>query len=221
MGVGSHLGIQLRDYDARILTFIPHYDAMLAAAAAALVPLVRRAPRVVDLGIGSGALSERVAAALSHPRIVGIDEDEGMLALARRRLGAAVRLFHGDFQRTALPVCDAITASFALHHVPTHRRKARLYSRCHAALRSRGTLVTADCFPASDSRLRKAGRQRWLEHLERSYARAEADRLLRAWAHEDHYFVLDDELRLLRNAGFAAEVVWRHDAFAVLAASKG
>ena len=33
MGVASHLGIQLTEYDRRIRTFIPDYEEMLDAAA--------------------------------------------------------------------------------------------------------------------------------------------------------------------------------------------
>ena len=87
MGAASHLGIQLREYDLRIRTFIPRYEEMLDAAAAALRALPRRRPLVVDLGIGSGALSARSLAAQPAARIVGIDSDEGMLRMAQKRLG--------------------------------------------------------------------------------------------------------------------------------------
>ena len=50
-----------------------------------------------------------------------------------------------------------------------------------------------------------------------SYAPAEARALLRAWAREDVYVPLEAELTLLRGAGFRVEVVWRRDAFAVIA----
>ena len=56
MGVATHLGIKLADYDSRIRTFIPHYEEMLDVAAAAIQP---RARTIVDLGIGTGALSAR------------------------------------------------------------------------------------------------------------------------------------------------------------------
>ena len=59
MGVASHLGIKLTEYDSRIRTFIPHYEEMLDVAAAAIPP---RARTIVDLGIGTGALSSRCLA---------------------------------------------------------------------------------------------------------------------------------------------------------------
>ena len=222
MGVAAHLGIRLRDYDARIRTFIPWYDEMLDAAAAALNALDRRRrPLIVDLGIGSGALAARLLAVRPAAKVVGDDNDDGMLALARKRLGRAVATLSGDFLRAAVPRCDVVTASFALHHVPTRRRKAALYARCHAALRPGGLLVNADCCLASSGRLEAFNRDRWLAHLQRRYSRARASAFLRAWAREDFYFRLDDEIRLLQAAGFTVDVPWRRDSFAVIVGTRG
>ncbi len=40
------------------------------------------------------------------------------------------------------------------------------------------------------------------------------------WAKEDVYFTLDREIELLRDAGFAVEVTWRKDSFAVIVGLK-
>jgi trans-aconitate 2-methyltransferase len=225
----SHLGIDLREYDARIRTFIPAYEEMLDEAASALGTLVAaRAPRVLDLGIGSGALSARVLRLRPRSRIVGIDSDPAMLSVAARRLRGRLTPVVADFSRARLregrdgagPPFDAITASFALHHVRTKRQKAGLYRRCFAALGRRGALVNADCCLAAVPALQRAGRESWLAHLERSYSRAQSKQYLRTWAREDVYFTLDDERTLMEAAGFAVDVVWRRDSFAVVVGVK-
>jgi hypothetical protein len=63
-----------------------------------------------------------------------------------------------------------------------------------------------------------AGRRAWLDHLERTYSPREARAFLRTWAREDFYTTLEQELALMKAAGFRADVVWRHEAFAVIAA---
>jgi SAM-dependent methyltransferase len=219
MGVATHLGIRLRDYDRMIRTFIPHYEEMLDEASSALRLLTTRSPLIVELGIGSGALAQRCLAVAPRARIVGLDVDPDILALARRRLGRRLTTIDGRFQSVLLPRCDAVTASFALHHVRTRARKATVYRRVARALRPGGLFVIADCCVASDRDQRALDRSAWRAHLERSYRPARAEGYLRAWAKEDVYFPLNDEIDLLRRAGFRVDVRWRRDAFAVLVAS--
>lgn len=219
MSVASHLGIRLDEYDARIRTFVPHYERMIDAVAATLDLLAGEAPAVVDLGIGTGALAMRCLAVRPGARLVGIDGDPGMLAAARVRLAGhdAVELIQGDFLDFELPACDAIVASIALHHVRTAERKRAFLGACGAALREGGVLIVADCFPAREPRLARRQHEAWLDHLTQSYSRDEAESYLRAWAGEDVYFPLDDELSWMRDAGLATEVVFREDGFAVIA----
>jgi SAM-dependent methyltransferase len=221
MGAASHLGIDLREYDARIRTFIPGYEDLLDAAAAVLaVSIGLRNPVIVDLGIGTGALAARCLAAKPSARLAGVDEDEGMLAVAARRIGQRFTGIRGSFERVELPACDAVTASLALHHVPTSARRARLFRRIHNALKSGGVLISADCYLASSASLRAAERRDWLAHLERRYTARQAAGYLKAWAKEDHYARLMDEAAMLQRAGFAVDIVWRRGGFAVVAATK-
>ncbi|MEZ5287029.1 MAG: class I SAM-dependent methyltransferase [Vicinamibacterales bacterium] len=219
VAVSSHLKIALDEYDARIRTFIPNYEEMLAAAADALVTLAGTPETVVDLGIGTGALAAAVAAAAPKAALVGIDEDEGMLGMASRRLpGRALTLVPGNFTRAPLPRADGITASLSLHHIRSRRTRAALFARARHALRPRGAFVTADCHPAANAALAAAGHEAWRDHLAVHYGRRKAGAFLEAWSHEDFYVPLDTELRLLREAGFSPDVAWRRGAFAVIAA---
>jgi len=213
MGVASHLGIKLTEYDARIRTFIPHYEEMLDAAAAAIQP---RARTIVDLGIGTGALSARCLETAPRAKAIGIDVDPEILALARRRLGDRATFITGSFLRAPLPACDALVASFSLHHVRTRAAKASLYRRIHAALRPGGVFLIVDSQPATDASVRRAQVDQWLAHLRRRYTAAQARGIFRSWSHEDVYVPLDAEIALLRESGFRVELLWRRGAFAVL-----
>jgi ubiquinone/menaquinone biosynthesis C-methylase UbiE len=220
MGVAAHLGIRVADYDESIRTFIPHYENILDAAADAVATSCGRSPHVVDLGTGSGALASRVIQTCRRARIVGIDADTGMLALARRRLRSRMKMVTADFTDAPLPRCDVVTASFALHHIQSRRAKSAMYAKCFAALTSGGVIVNADCCLSSSAALQARDRAAWHRHLARNYGRAGAERYLRAWAKEDRYFTLDEERRLLTRAGFKVDIVWRRDCFAVMVGSK-
>ena len=213
MSVATHLGIKLADYDARIRTFIPDYEEMLDVAAVAIPARTRT---IVDLGIGTGALAARCLASAPAARLIGIDVDPAIVALAAKRLRDRATFTTGSFLRAPLPRCDAAVASFSLHHVRTRAAKAALYRRIHAALRPRGLFISVDCQPASDPFVRRAQRQAWLAHLRRAYAAARAAAILGSWAREDVYVPLDAELALMRRSGFRVEILWRRGAFAVL-----
>lgn len=217
MSVATHLGIDLAEYDARIRTFIPHYEEMLDVAAAAID---QRSLVIVELGIGTGALSARCLRTAPQARIVGIDADAEILRAAAQRLPVNAKFVCSSFLRAEIPRCDAVVASFALHHVRTRRSKAALYARIAEALKPDGRVVTVDCQPASDVTLARRQREAWKSHLMASYSEREADNYLEAWSHEDFYVPLDSEMELTTRAGFAVEVLWRKDAFAVLLAKK-
>jgi trans-aconitate methyltransferase len=220
MGATEHLGIRFGSYDATIATLIPHYRELVHAAAAAVDVVAPLAPAVVDLGTGSGALAAAILKVRPKARLIGIDNDANMLAAARRRLRGRIDTIEDNFELARIPRCDVVSASFALHHVDTGRKKGALYKRCFTALRDGGMLVSADCFLASSSRLRQRNRQAWLEHLQRKYTKKKAEQFLRTWAKEDVYFSLDREMELLTDAGFSIEIPWRQDSFAVVVGLK-
>jgi tRNA (cmo5U34)-methyltransferase len=216
MSVAAHLGIDLKEYDARIRTFIPDYQVMLEEAAAA-VP--QNARTILDLGTGTGSLARLCLKQARQARVVGIDADAAILQLAAKRLGGRATLICASFLKVSLPASDAVVASFALHHVRTARAKARLYARVRAALRPGGVFISVDCHPASDRAVAARQREGWRLHLQHTYPRAEADAFLAAWAKEDVYVPLADEIALLRRNGLMVDVIWRKGSFAVLSAS--
>jgi ubiquinone/menaquinone biosynthesis C-methylase UbiE len=220
MGVASHLHIRIDEYDSRIRTFIPGYEDMISAAAQVLGVLDEPAPHVIDLGTGTGALAAACLRVRPDARITAIDSDRDILDLARQRLiGSTVApsFVTGVFEQVALHDCDAIVASLSLHHIRTNEAKRLLYRQCRDVLSPGGLLVSADCCPASDPPLALQQHLAWRDHLRLSYSDAEADGFFAAWAEEDVYFSLEDELTMMRGAGLSADVIWRAGAMAVIA----
>ena len=217
MGVASHLGINLAEYDSRIRTFIPHYEEMLDVAAAAIPSSTRT---IVDLGVGTGALSARCQQTAPRARTVGIDLDPDILEMARTRLGERATLIAGSFLRAPLPACDAVVTSFALHHIRTRAAKAAMFQRIRKALEPRGLFISVDSCPAVDPAVRRSQIEEWHAHLRRSYSARETAVIFKSWSHEDVYVPLDAELALIRAAGFRAELLWRRGAFSVIRAAR-
>ncbi len=224
MSVAQHLKIKLSEYDRRIRTFIPNYEEMLAEVAATMSLVEKKQPIIVDLGIGTGALAARCLQVSPQARLVGIDSDADILALARRRISQKrapqPTLIHGNFLENSLPRCDAIIATLALHHIAEANTKQRFYAKCLAALRRGGILANGDCFMAENARLSQRYMEMWQRHLRRFYSLRQARGFFNTWADEDTYFPLVQELAMLKAVGFEVEVIWRRAPFAVMMGRK-
>ena len=219
--VHRHLGIEIRTYDENIRRFIPGYETMLAVAAR---EIVRAKPDLtLDLGGGTGALSEAILSADASGTVELIDIDGGMLAQARSRLArfdGRARFTESSFH-APLPPCDAAAASLALHHIPSIGEKRALYRRIYGALRDGGVFVNADATMPAAPPQRNATWRSWISHMVASgIAEPRAREYFAQWAEEDTYFPLDDELDAVRTAGFDAECVWRRGPIAVVVARK-
>jgi SAM-dependent methyltransferase len=223
VSVASHLAVTPRAYDRRIRALIPWYGELLDAAAASLAYAVRPIQSIADLGIGTGALTQRCLRVAPRARVIGIDADAAMLAVARQRLRGRRRatLVHEDFTAAALPRCDAIVASFALHHIRSPRAKAAFYGRCIDALGPGGVLISADCFPPASPQAWARDTEHWVSFLAREFGtRQKARRVLDSWSDEDTYVRLDYETEMLKRAGFTVDVPWRRSPFGVLVGVK-
>lgn len=219
--VRTHLHVEVEEYDAAIRRFIPGYEEMLDRAADAA--LERRPTTVLDLGAGTGALSEVLLARETGCVVLVLDVDPEMLGTARGRLarfGERVRFVEGSFF-DALPSCDAVVASLSLHHIPSLARKGAVYRAIAEALPERGVFVNADVTMPEPGAARDGAWRGWADHLVSSgIAEDEAWRHFDEWSHEDTYFPEEHEIRLMRDAGFDARRAWSKGVSTLLVGQK-
>jgi SAM-dependent methyltransferase len=108
--------------------------------------------RVADMGMGSGAGSQALAALYPQLEVVGVDVDPTMVALARERYTLPNLSFVvGDVAREVFPEgsLDGVFDSSVLHHVTTfggydHENAARALAVQARALKDHGVLVVRD-----------------------------------------------------------------------------
>ena len=127
----AHFDAEAADYDAQ-RPYRLHY-AELQQVMLRAIPYPPEASFIVlELGIGTGLLTEQLLRRFPHATVEAYDLSEEMLARARQRLapfGTRVKLSSGDFS-TTLPKAtyDLICSSLALHHLPRANRD-RFYRR--------------------------------------------------------------------------------------------
>ena len=204
-------------YDALRRRLVPRFDDFYGAAVGALSLASRPVERVLDVGAGTGILSEHVAAAQPGVELVLLDGAPAMLEHARARLGASVEMHVGDF-REALPdgPFDAVVSSLAIHHVDDDAKRGAVRPGRGCAgrggrvrqRRARGRPVAA--LHGVEPRM-AGGRVRGARRDEHEWHGA-VERM-----RVDLPATVEDQLAWLRDAGFAdADCVWKDHGFAVL-----
>src|SRR5436190_6084271 len=112
----------------------------------------RADPLVVDLGCGPGSLSVRLLDRIPAARVVAVDADPVMLALARAAYGdrAGLRFVPADLRRPGWSgglgldrPADAAVSTTALHWLAP-QALAELYAELAGVLRPGGLLLNGD-----------------------------------------------------------------------------
>jgi SAM-dependent methyltransferase len=102
---------------------------------------------VVDVGCGTGTLALLLHQTQPAARVIGVDPDPAILAVARRKGGGAVewREGLGDelVEVVGAGVVDVVVSSLVLHQCPVPVKRAIL-AAMHDVLRPGGRLVIAD-----------------------------------------------------------------------------
>jgi tRNA (cmo5U34)-methyltransferase len=218
--VSSHLRLDTAEYDRIIRTLIPFYDesrgVQLGLLAASGIP---DNGRIVDLGGGTGSLTEAVLSRFGGVSVLVRDLDPQMLEVAKGRLarfGDRVKMERGSFAE-ALPESDAVLAAFALHHVPTIEEKTRVYRRIREALPAGGVFLNADSVSGP---YWPVLRDEWARFMAgQGFTLEQGYQNLQDWSEEDTYFSVWEELNAMAAGGFERpECLWRRGPIAVLGA---
>lgn len=109
---------------------------------------VREGQRVLDLGCGTGTLAIWLKQAVPGATVVGIDGDEKMLELARRKAvdaGVEVQFDRGLSNPLPYPNCSfvRVVSSLFFHHLVPDEKRATLHE-AHRVLAPGGELHVAD-----------------------------------------------------------------------------
>ncbi|MER6526261.1 class I SAM-dependent methyltransferase [Streptomyces sp. NPDC001508] len=193
-------------YDALRRQLIPSFDLLYDSAVSAVAMSVGAAPRILDLGAGTGLLSAALRDRLPKADLVLQDRSESMLAQARQRFAAddqvSVRVAdHLD----ALPAgpFDAVVSALSIHHLK-HEQKRDLFVRIRKILRPGGIFVNVEQVLAPTGALEKMYDEQHEAHVHASGTPAEEWVAGRERMKHDIPIDVDAQLGWLREAGFSS-----------------
>lgn len=222
-------------YDDLVRLAIPDYDEMLGVLCYLVGAQEPALVHVLELGIGTGAVTERLARLLPDARFTGVDFSEAMLERARGRLdwmGPRLELVQADFRHLGVPAgpglgagrdippgIDAAVSCLALHHLE-HADKRALFGHLAQALPPGGLFVLADVVATPGERMAARMRAWWKDRMEEARAQGiDPDAVLDDHRDRDVPATLEQQTCWLREAGFAEVApVWQSFTVAVIAA---
>lgn len=218
----QHFDVLAEEYDDLFVSHMYDYDVTHEMILTMLLFPSARTVRVLELGTGTGNLTQKVLTRFPHSTVVGYDLSEQMLAQARAKLAAfeaRLQLGQGDISQTVFPgPVDAVISAIAVHHVPPPS-KPILFHRVYAALRPGGVLVLGDAFQATTPALGDTYRRLIAEEMERrgvDTAAADAYRS-RSGPSGGASTQVQAYLRWMQQAGFVnVDCVWKHFGRAVV-----
>lgn len=176
---------------------ISHYDSLQESVAAATASV--KVTSILDLGTGTGETLGHVLARHPSAHVIGLDESEGMLDVARTRLEPYdVTLRQADLLDDLPPgPFDVVTSALAVHHLDGEG-KATLFERVAAVLGPGGRFILGDVILPEDP----------------------VSAVIPLTDGCDKPSTVEDQVRWLEEAGLVATVVWAEDDLAVFVADR-
>ncbi len=168
--------------------------------------------RVLDLGAGTGLLSDRIASRFPKARLMLVDIAPAMLRVAERRFSGedAERVTFQllDYARQPLKgTYDLVVSALSIHHL-TDDHKEALFRKIFRVLEPGGFFINADQVSGENVLAEKINRCRWLKKVRASGISDEAFRAALKRMREDRMAPLTTQLDWLDRAGFDDITVW-------------
>ncbi len=208
------------DYDAARRRLVPCFDDFYGAALDAVAEAdPGAAPRMLDLGAGTGLLSALLLRRFPDASLSLMDASDAMLEGARRRLSEVdgIAFEVADFGAAALGgPWTAIVSALAIHHLEDDAKRA-LFARVAVALAPGGVFVNAEQVAGPTPARDAADARKWMTEI--TALGSDADEIAaagRRMAH-DRCASVEDQLRWMRDAGLRdVDCTYKNGRFAVM-----
>ena len=207
-------------YDALRSRVIPCFTDFYGAIARLIPHDHGRELRALDLGAGTGLVTEIIRAAFPQSRVMALDASQGMLDRFRERFANDGRVSTEQMDYSAGPLPkeqDLIVSALSIHHLDDEG-KQQLFKTVYDCLNPDGIFINADLVRGTTKRVERHFQDHWRAHLEASgIPRKELDEIYQRMTY-DLTSTVEDQLAWLRSAGFGdVDCHYKYNNFAVYA----
>ena len=213
--IKSHFEEEAKEFDETILKLIPHYEEMINALISPIPFNHEDSIKVLDLGCGTGTITQSLKKKFKNAEITCLDLAENMIEMAKIKLNEYndIDYITGDFYHFNFPEkYDVIVSSLALHHLVTDNDKIEFYKKIYDSLSGNGVFFNADVVLGSNDYLQRLYLEKWKEFMN---LRVSMEEIEEKWIptaeEEDNPSKLVDQLKWLHDIGFKdVDVIWKY-----------
>lgn len=211
-------------YDAQRKWIIPLFEEFYDAAVRA-ADWEGECPSILDIGAGTGLLTDRIIRRFPHAVFTLIDISGSMLGVALKKFAGNTNIIPlvRDYSEEDIGgPYDIICSALSIHHL-TDDKKRNLYARIHAALNHGGIFFNAEQVEGETPDQQARYMAYWDAFLGRGPLTGEdRDRAVMRRETLDRTAKLSIQLAWLRESGFSpVDVVFKNRSFAVMRGRKG
>ena len=211
-----------KKYDGQRHQIIPNLDQMysiMTELASCKIP----GPKILDLGAGTGLLTNYMLKKYSRGHFTLLDISDEMLNIARERFkgNPNFKFINGDYlEADFVEKYDIVISSLSIHHLKDHSKRI-IYSKIYESLNIGGIFLNLDQVYAPSLENEDIYQRNWFEKIElKSLSLSEKEIIFDRMKH-DRPATLENNLKWLKSCGFTnVDVFYKYYNFCILYGKK-
>ncbi len=213
-----------KDYNELVHRAIPRYPEMLWAIFQ-YIPKDLKPKRILELGCGTGNLSELIVKTYPDAQKVLVDISEEIINQCKNRLGNndTIEYCQKDINALNFPAdsFDLIISSITIHHLQ-HHEKEMLFKKAFSWLANEGVFTYADQFAGVTKGIYDNHMNLWHQFVLNSGCTADEWELWMKHQNEhDYHATAVDQIAWLKKANFSSiDITWRYLLWTVIKKKK-
>ncbi len=213
-----------KDYNKFVHRAVPRYPEMLWAIFQ-YVPKNLKPKRVLELGCGTGNLSELIVKTYPKSEKVLVDISEEVLSRCKNRLedNSRIEYCRADINELDFPVdsFDLIVSSITIHHLK-HHEKELLFKKAFTWLTNEGVFTYSDQFAGVTKEIYDNHINLWHQFVLNSGCNEdEWEMWMKHQDEHDYHATAVEQILWLKKANFSSiDITWRYLLWTVITARK-